>query len=264
MPWPALHMHMHMHTIYISSLRLREHGPGCSEIRRSHCASEAHSMRCVPLVRAAFFFIARPAPKCGRLGSFFRAFSSLGGSLGVRFSCISGCFRGRAGVLTKNVRHAFRLRHGEWIACRGLREGPENRPKIAPGASRERRSENIAQKRRLESARTPFLTDLARFGLVFGSSWVSFASFFGSRASPGVLRACPGSPRITPEAPRTLPERSGFDFGSVLPRCSLVFGRFFWLVLAAFVRLSFVFAAFVRALVPWCVPSFVYARTCAP
>ena len=154
----------------------------------------------------------------------FGAYGSLGGPFGLRFRSIFGRFRGRAGVLTKNVRHEFRLRHGECIACRGLREGPENRPKIAPGASRERRSEKIAQKMRLESARAPFLTDLARFGLVFGSSWVSFASFFVSRASPGVLRARPGSPRITPEAPRTLPERSGVDFGSVFAPFSVVFG----------------------------------------
>jgi len=146
---------------------------------------------------------------------------------GDYFRTIFERFRGRPGVRTKKARPLRNTGRSDRIRRPGVPRATQKRLKIAPGASRERRSEKIAQKRRLESARAPFLTDLGRFGLVFGSSWVSFASFFGSRASPGVLRARPGSPRITPEAPRTLPERSGVDFGSVLHRFSLVFGRFF-------------------------------------
>ena len=156
------------------------------------------------------------SPSKGGSTALFGAYGSLGGPFGLRFRSIFGRFRGRAGVPTKNARHAIRMRHGERIACRGVLEGPGNRPKIAPGASRERLSEKIAQKRRLESARAPFSSGLARFGVVLGSSWVSFTSFVTPRASPGVVRERPDGPRIGPDGPAGPRERFCSIFGRFL------------------------------------------------
>ena len=98
---------------------------------------------------------------------------------------------------------------------------------ITPGASRERLSKKIHLIRPLEHARAPFLTNLARFGLLLASSWVSFASF---GRVPGVSRGAPGAPRLasdrpkgTPDTPGPIWDRSGLRFCSIFA---------FWLVLA--------------------------------
>ena len=141
-----------------------------------------------------------------RPGSSQGIFGRSGGRLGSIFGLFFVFFGGCASVLTKNDRHAIRMRHGERIACRVIRDGLQNRSEITPRASRERLSENIVPKRPLELARAPFWIDLARFWMPSPSTWLSFVSFW---RLPIVSRGAPAAPRLAPDRPGGAPDAPG-------------------------------------------------------
>ena len=152
-----------------------------------------------------------------------RDFRSIGGPHGVCCQCIPNLFRSLASVLTKNDRHAIRMRHGERIACRVIRDGLQNRSEITPRASRERLSENIVPKRPLELARAPFWIDLARFRVLSPSTWLSFVSFL---RLPGVSQGALAAPRLAPDHPGGAPDAPGPIWDRFWLRFGLIWGLF--------------------------------------
>ena len=89
-----------------------------------------------------------------------------------------------------------------------------NRPKIAPGASRNRLSEKNAQKSRLGVSRAHFLVAPGGPGVLRGRPEAVRGS---SESFPNVSRSVPGAPPKPPESPQIAPRTPGNDFGR--PMC---------------------------------------------
>ena len=167
--------------------------------------------------RSAFQKIAWPARNGARQvarGGSGTTFGSDLGRSGDHFRAFFGRFCGRAGVSTKNARPSQNTGRSDRIRRPGSPRATQKRPKIVPGASRERLSEKNAPKNRFGTSRAHFLVAPGGPGGVRGRPEARREC---RESSPSASRSVPGAPPKPPESPQIAPRTPGSDFGR--PMC---------------------------------------------
>ena len=150
------------------------------------------------------------------------------GTVRAPFRSIFARFGGRAGVATKNARHAIRIGRSDRNRRLNVPRSTQNRSKIASGASRKRLCVKITRKlrfrtsverpgtfrERLGAPGDPLSVSRERPGPAPGHAW----------SVPGASLSCPKSPKLDPRAPRVIFDRFGGDLWSISERSAIDWG----------------------------------------